>query len=150
MKSPSSRNPYRDEVVATADRLHSAAIRLLRAARVADVRSGIGPARLSALSVLVYAGPMSLKRLAQIEQVRPPTMSRIVRGLERLKLARCVGSDKDRRAILIHATTAGRRTLEAGRRRRVALLAEKMSRCSGAELTVLSAAAGLVLERWQR
>ena len=150
MPRASSPKMVRPEATAAADRLHSAAIRLLRTARVADIRSGIGPARLSALSVLVYAGPMSLKRLAQIEQVRPPTMSRIVAGLERLGLARRAASRTDRRAILLTPTAKGRRTLEAGRLRRIVLLAERMDPFSGAELVVLSAAAGLVLERFQR
>lgn len=150
MPCPSSPNPPRPEAVAAADRLHSAAIRLLRTARVADIRSGIGPARLSALSVLVYAGPMSLKRLAQIEQVRPPTMSRIVAGLERLGMARREASAEDRRAILLTATAKGRKTLEAGRKRRIAILAEMLDAFSGAELVVASAAAGLVLDRFQR
>src|SRR5258705_3126399 len=69
-----------------ADRLHSAAIHLLRFARKEDVLSGEGPARLSALSVLVFGGPMTLGQLASAEQVKPPTMSRIVAGMERSRL----------------------------------------------------------------
>ncbi|HEX9111775.1 MAG TPA: MarR family transcriptional regulator, partial [Terriglobales bacterium] len=59
-----------------ADRLHSAAIHLLRYARKQDVLSRQGPARLSALSVLVFGGPMALGQLARLEQVKAPTMSR--------------------------------------------------------------------------
>src|SRR4249920_3993420 len=60
-----------------ADQLHSAAIHLLRRLRVRDRESGVGPAQLSALSVLVLGGgPRSLGELAEAEQVRPPTMSR--------------------------------------------------------------------------
>ena len=70
------------EIAAIADRLHSAAIHLLRRVRKQDAATGEGPARLSALSVLVFGGgPMTLGQLAQAEQVRPPTMSRIVSGL---------------------------------------------------------------------
>jgi len=72
----------------TADKLHSAAIHLLRRLRVRDRESGIGPAQLSALSVLVFGGPRSLGELADAEQVRPPTMSRIVSGLERARLVK--------------------------------------------------------------
>jgi DNA-binding transcriptional ArsR family regulator len=70
----------------TADRLHSAAIHLLRGLRKRDRESGIGPAQLSALSVLAFGGPRSLAELADAEQVRPPTMSRIVAALERAGL----------------------------------------------------------------
>src|SRR5258706_14927634 len=78
-----SKNDGTKEGFETADRLHSAAIHLLRQLRVRDRESGVGPAQLSALSVLVFGGPRSLGELADAEQVRPPTMSRIVAELER-------------------------------------------------------------------
>jgi DNA-binding MarR family transcriptional regulator len=110
-------------VNAVADRLHSAAIRLLRRLRLQDTAMGIGPAQASALSVLVFGGPMSLKQLAGAEQVRPPTMSRIVRGLERARLVeRRIAAD-DRRRITLAPTRKGHKLLQQGRRRRVALLA---------------------------
>src|SRR5947208_12142640 len=82
------------ELLETADRLHSAAIHLLRRLRVGDRESGIGPAQLSALSVLVFGGPRSLGELADAEQVRPPTMSRIVSGLERAGLVKREATDR--------------------------------------------------------
>src|SRR3979490_2851571 len=45
------------ETLETADRLHSAAIHLLRRLRVRDRESGVGPAQLSALSVLGFRWP---------------------------------------------------------------------------------------------
>src|SRR5207245_9570637 len=65
-----------------ADGLHSAAIHLLRRARKQDTATGEGPARLSALSVLVFGGQTTLGRLAAAEQVKPPTMSSIVAGVK--------------------------------------------------------------------
>src|SRR5262252_4372374 len=106
-----------------ADRLHSAAIHLLRRLRIRDQESGIGPAQLSALSVLVFAGPRSLARLAEAEQVKPPTMSRIVAGLLRSKLVRTKMNQHDRRAVVIQATEKGMRIMHEGRRRRVEALA---------------------------
>src|ERR1700756_474909 len=85
-----------------ADRLHSAAIHLLRRLRVRDRESGVGPAQLSALSVLVLGGgPRSLGELAEAEQVRPPTMSRIVAGLERGGLVKREGTEDGRRIRLV-------------------------------------------------
>src|SRR5271170_1695702 len=75
------------DIAKIADRLHSASIHLLRRVRKQDAATGEGPARLSALSVLVFGGPMTLGELAAAEQVRPPTMSRIVTGLEHSRLA---------------------------------------------------------------
>src|SRR5712671_17487 len=119
--------------VDAADRLHSAAIRLLRLVRAQDAITNIGPAQLSALSVLVFGGAMSLKRLAAAEQVRPPTMSRIVAALETQHLVRRETVRDDRREIRLHATARGNRLLQAARKRRVALLAGKVAQLSPAE-----------------
>src|SRR5215210_541383 len=69
-----------------ADHLHSAAIRLLRALRRQDDKWGLSAPRLSALSVVVFGGPIKLGDLARAEQVRPPTMTKLVRALEEAKL----------------------------------------------------------------
>ena len=117
-----------------ADRLHSMAIHLLRMVRVQDTASGVAPARLSALSVIVFGGPISLKDLARAEQVRPPTMSRIVDALEKSGLARRKLNPADRRAVTIEATAKGQRILREGRRRRVQFLARHLERLSDREL----------------
>ena len=116
-----------------ADRLHSAAIHLLRLVRVQDAATGIGPARLSALSVVVFAGPVSLNDLARAEQVKPPTMSRVVDALEAAGMVRRRVNQKDRRAVLIEATPKGATILHEGRRRRVQLLARHLSRLTASE-----------------
>jgi DNA-binding MarR family transcriptional regulator len=119
--------------LAIGDRLHSAAIHLLRRLRVRDSASGIGPAQLSALSVLVFGGPRSLGELARAEQVRPPTMSRIVSGLERSGLVERKTTD-DKRRVRLEATARGTRILEQGRQRRVQALAEGLAGLSESEL----------------
>jgi DNA-binding MarR family transcriptional regulator len=117
----------------TADRLHSAAIHLLRRLRVRDRESGVGPAQLSALSVLVLGGgPRSLGELAAVEQVRPPTMSRIVTGLVRAGLVRR-GKTGDGRRLRLEATAKGTKILQEGRRRRVESLAKAVSSFSEKE-----------------
>ena len=116
-----------------ADKLHSTAIHLLRRVRVEDAASGIGPARLSALSVVVFGGPISLNDLARAEQVRPPTMSRIVDALEREGLACKTVNEKDRRAVVIEATPKGANVLRQGRKRRVRALAKSLSQLTGTE-----------------
>lgn len=121
------------EAIQVADRLHSAAIHLLRRLRVRDLASGIGPSQLSALSVLVFGGPRSLGELADAEQVRPPTMSRIVAGLERDGLLRRHETE-DRRRVRLEATAKGTKILEEGRKRRVESLALALRSLSKAEL----------------
>jgi DNA-binding MarR family transcriptional regulator len=122
------------------DLLHSAAIHLLRKVRAQDRSAGIGPAQLSALSVLVFGGPRSLKELAESEQVRPPTMSRIVVGLERARLVRRKATD-DKRRMLLEATARGAQILQQGRRRRVEVLVRALQKLSEDERREAAAAA---------
>src|SRR5437867_8728232 len=100
-----------------ADRLHSAAIHLLRQVRKQDVATREAPARLSALSVLVFGGPVTLGQLAAAEQVKPPTMTRIVTGLERSRLAERVDDAEDARRVRIRATPKGVRLLQKADRK---------------------------------
>jgi DNA-binding MarR family transcriptional regulator len=128
----------------TADRLHSAAIHLLRRLRVRDRESGIGPAQLSALSVLVLGGgPRSLGELAEAEQVRPPTMSRIVAGLVRAGLVRRRRTEDGRR-VRLEASAKGTKILQAGRKRRVESLAKALSSFSENEQQQLGELTGLL------
>jgi DNA-binding MarR family transcriptional regulator len=128
----------------TAEALHSAAIRLLRLVRTEDAQSGIGPAQLSALSVLVFRGEMTLGELAALEQVRPPTMSRIVDGLVQRRLAQRVSAQADRRAVKLTATAQGRTLLLAGKARRVRALAKRMAEFTKDEIKTLQAAAEIL------
>lgn len=131
-----------------ADRLHSSAIHLLRRLRVRDLESGIGPSQLSALSVLVFGGPKSPGELAEAEQVRPPTMSRIIAGLEKAGLVRRRATG-DRRRVRLEATARGTKILQEGRVRRVESLARALESLDLTELQQLQEAATL-LERMVR
>ena len=102
-----------------AERLHSTAIHLLRRLRVEDEALGISAPRLSALSVLVFGGPTRIGELARIEQVEPPTMTRLVDGLVRDGLAVREPDPIDARAVRVRATPTGARMLERGRARRL-------------------------------
>src|SRR3990170_1171726 len=124
-----------------ADAMHSAAIHLLRGVRQEDERTGVGPARLSALSVLVFAGPMRLTRLAGIEQVKPPTMTKVIAGLEAAGLVRRRADAEDARAVRLEATPRGTKLLQEGRRRRVARLAAGLQGLSSDELDLIGRAA---------
>jgi DNA-binding MarR family transcriptional regulator len=135
---------FSNDILHLADALHSAAIHLLRQLRTEDRTAGIGPAQLSALSVLVFGGSMSLKQLAAIEQVKPPTMVRIVQGLVDQKLATSSPDSKDRRKIRISATTRGRSLMQRARRRRVEALARTLSQKTEAERQGLKKAVELL------
>src|SRR5215813_5790665 len=146
MSKVKQKNRTPPEALETADRLHSAAIHLLRLVRHKDTASGEGPARLSALSVLVFAGPMTLGKLASAEQVKPPTMTRIVTGLEGRGLAEKFGDPNDARRVRIRATGKGTRLLQAARGRRIEYLAQCLALLDRDELILLQKAAK-ILER---
>jgi DNA-binding MarR family transcriptional regulator len=138
--------------LAVADRLHSAAIHLLRRVRKKDAATGEGPARLSALSVLVFGGPKTLGDLAAAEQVKPPTMSRIVAGLSRSCLVEVTWDPGDARRMNIRATRKGERLLQEGRRLRIEYLASQLQGLTPRELARLGEAVEIlqaVLAKWQ-
>lgn len=136
--------PRRPAPPAVADRLHSAAIHLLRLLRREDDASGLSAARLSALSVVVFGGPVTIGRLARAEQVRPPTMTRLVMGMEAEGLLVRSSDPGDGRVVWLRATPRGTRILREGRERRVAALARELERLSAADLALLARAAELM------
>jgi DNA-binding MarR family transcriptional regulator len=126
------------EIRDVAARLHSSAIRLLRTLRREDDGSGLSAPRLSALSVIVFAGPMSLAALAAAEQVKPPTMSRIVDALVERGLITRIAKPGDRRSVEIEATEEGVQLLEAGRERRVGALVGRLRGLADSERRALA------------
>lgn len=130
-----------DRIDDLAFELNSVAIHLVRRLRRADVTLGVGPARLSALSVLVFGGPCSLAELAAAEQVSAPTMSKIVVGLEAAGLVRRDPHPDDRRALRLSATSAGKRLMHRGRQQRVEQLAAELRTLPTDDVRALTRAA---------
>ena len=126
-----------------ADRLHSAAIHLLRRVRSTDVQTGVTPAQLSALSVLM-SGPKTLGQLAAAEQVRPPTVTRLARELERLGLVRRESDKDDARVARLRSSAKGSAILRRGRQLRIGELERRLRALSGAELRTLDDAAAII------
>ena len=120
-----------------AEQLHSAAIHLLRQLRKEDDASGLSAPRLSALSVVVFGGPVTLGQLARAEQVRPPTMTKIVTGLEKDRLVERKPDPHDGRLTRIVATAKGQRILIEGRARRVKSLTAAVDELNETELAQL-------------
>ena len=133
------REPERD----VANRLHSAAVHLLRRARRTDPLTGVSPAQLSALSVLM-GGPKTLGDLAAAEQVRPPTMSRLVSEMERAGVARKVSDRNDGRLVRVHATPKGLRVLSRGRAMRIEAIERLMGELDPEDLSVVERAVGTI------
>jgi DNA-binding MarR family transcriptional regulator len=119
--------------------------------RKQDVATEEAPAQLSALSVLVFGGPKTLGDLAAAEQVKPPTMSRIVAGLARRRLIEIAKDPGDARRMSIRATAKGTRLLQEGRERRITYLASHLDRLTPEELASLGQAVEILqrlLQEW--
>ena len=128
-----------------ADRLHSAAIHLLRRARRTDPLTGVSAAQLSALSVLM-SGPKTLGELATAEQVRAPTMSRLVSEMQRVGVARKVADRRDGRVVRVDATPKGLRALRRGRAMRIDAIERLIATRSAADTRALDRAVDLIEE----
>ena len=137
-------NGRRDTSGELADALHSAAIHLLRRLRRRDTESGLSPARLSALSVIVFGGPMRISALARAEQVRTPTMTPIVAALEQEGLITREPDEGDARASILSATPRGQKLMTEGRARRVATLTAAVGKLPRSDRDVLRRAAVLL------
>jgi len=145
LKMQVAKTPGETETLQSIGRgLNSSAIHLLRRIRVEDEALGIGPARLSALSVVVFGGPISLNDLARAEQVKPPTMSRIVDALVRDGFVKREVNSADRRAVTISATSKGTRIMHEGRGRREKLLASMLNPLRKSELETLEKAVEII------
>ncbi|HEX4936461.1 MAG TPA: MarR family transcriptional regulator, partial [Gemmatimonadaceae bacterium] len=125
---------------------HSAAIHLLRRLRAEDRRTGLSGPRASALSVLVFGGPRTLGELAAAEQVKPPTMTRLVTALEARGLVTREGDAHDARLVRVRATPEGIRLLQEGRARRIARLQVALEGLDGEQLATLADATDILGE----
>jgi DNA-binding MarR family transcriptional regulator len=139
-------NKIRTDPAELADKLHSSAIHLLRKLRREDESSGLNAQRLSALSVIVFGGPISLGDLAAAEQVRPPTMTRIVNALEAQGFVTKQRDEADGRSIRLAATAVGKALLMEGRKRRVDALARQIAQLDGVQREKLQAATQILAE----
>jgi len=135
----------RTDSLEVAAALHRAAIRLLRAVRVADDETGVSAPKLSALSVLTFGGPSSLSALAKAEQVTAATMSKLVSDLESEGLVAKRVDREDKRGVRIEVTAKGRALMEEGRKRRLALLQKRLAKFTREERAQLADAAALMM-----
>jgi DNA-binding MarR family transcriptional regulator len=121
-----------DSETELAARLRLAVLRLSRRLRQ-QVAGGVTPSQVSALATVERLGSPTLGELADSEQVRPPSMTRIVVGLEAAGLVTRRVDDDDRRVARVMLTAEGRRVLQRSRSLRTAFMARRLRRLSEAE-----------------
>jgi DNA-binding MarR family transcriptional regulator len=90
------------------------------------------------------SGPKTLGELAASEQVRPPTMSRLVGEMERAGVARKVTDREDARVIRVHATPKGLRALSRGRAMRIEAIERLLGELDPDDLAIVERAVGAI------
>jgi DNA-binding MarR family transcriptional regulator len=98
------------------------------------------------LSSVERLGPITLGDLAAVERVQPPTMTRIVAGLEEGGLVSRHVDEHDRRIARVQTTVAGRKFLERSRGRKDLYLSARIRTLDADDRAVLARAA-LILEQ---
>lgn len=126
-----------------AARLRLAVTRLARRLRQ-EAEAGITPSMLSALSSAEHQGPVTMRDLCAVEQVQPPTMTRVVAALVAAGLVLREADAEDGRVAWVKVTPEGRRLLERSRRRKEAFLARAIRALDAGDVATLEAAADVL------
>jgi DNA-binding MarR family transcriptional regulator len=108
------------------------------------VAGGVTSSQVSALASVERLGTPTLGELATSEKVRPPSMTRIVVGLEEGGLVTRRIDPDDRRVARVMLTAEGRRVLQRSRSLRTAFLARRLRRLSDTERQALGELVGLL------
>lgn len=124
--------------------LRDALIRLNRRVRQSRPVDDLTATQLSALTSLELAGALTPGELADIERVRPPTMSKIVSKLEERGLVQRTPHPSDGRQVILAATPRGREVVAALDRVREEWLAQRLSELPAAEREILRRAAEIL------
>ncbi len=128
-----------------AARLRLVVTRLARKLRQ-QVVGPLTPSQMAALAAVERLGKPTLGELAASEQVQPPSMTKMVVGLEAAGLVTRREDDADRRVVRVALTSEGRRTVQRSRSLRTAYLVRQLRRLSDDERASLHRVVAL-LER---
>lgn len=134
---------YSDER-SLASRIRLAVVRLNRRLRAQRTSAGVSLTQMSALSTLHKCGALSPGQLAAKEGVRPPSMTRVIAGLEELGYLTRKPHPSDGRQAIVELTDSGHDYMRAMIWAREAWLDQQLATCSDAEREVLGQAADII------
>jgi len=126
-----------------AARLRLAILRLSRRLRQ-QVAGGVTSSQVSAMATIERLGTPTLGELASSEQVQPPSMTKIVMGLEAAGLVARQEDAADRRMVRVELTGHGRRSLQRSRSLRTAYLVRRLRGLSAEDRHALEQAVALL------
>ncbi len=145
-QSPAGRSGTEE---ALAFKLHAAMLHMMRRVRREDEAFGLSAPRMSALSTVAFGQSRTIGEMAAMEQVSPPTITRLVDALERDGLVVRESDAADRRTVHVRATAKGRRAIEQGRKRRVAFLAARLQALPADEVRAVDFASDALLRMYE-
>ena len=119
---------------------------ITRTARRLRQEAGVdlGPSQVAALATIERHGPLSPSELAELERIKRPTATRIVRHLQGPGLITRVRDPEDGRASILTITSAGRDLLRRLRARKTAYLAKRLGGLDAEDRRTLERAAELL------
>jgi DNA-binding MarR family transcriptional regulator len=138
--APNTPSEIREEL---APRLRWTIVRMARRLRQ-ESGTDLGPSQVAALATIERHGPVSPSELADLERIKRPTATRILRHLEEAGLVGRIKDPDDGRGSIVSITTAGRTHLKRLRARKTAYLATRLDRLDAEDRRTLERAAALL------
>jgi len=119
---------------------------ITRLARRLRQESGtdLGPSQVAALATIERHGPLSPSELAELERIKRPTATRILRHLEEAELVERIRDPEDGRGSIVSISGAGRTHLKRLRARKTAYLASRLDKLPAEDRRTLERAAELL------
>ncbi|MDH2430393.1 MarR family transcriptional regulator [Sphaerisporangium sp. TRM90804] len=102
------------------------------------------PTQLAVLSAVEAHSGITPGELAELEKMQPPSMTRVIAGLEERGLAARTPHPGDRRQVTVSVTEPGRELLKSERRGKEAWLAQRLTELTPEERATLRAAAPIL------
>jgi DNA-binding MarR family transcriptional regulator len=109
-----------------------------------EAGTDLGPSQVAGLATIERHGPLSPSELADLERIKRPTATRIVRHLETAGLVERVRDPEDGRGSILSVTSQGRELLKRLRARKTAYLAKRLGALDVEDRRTLERAAELL------
>lgn len=130
--------------LALAHDVRIATMRLARRLRAERPDTSLSLTQLAALATVERHGPLTPGELAAHERVSPPSITKVIAGLEARGLVTRTAHPTDGRQALVAVSPAGTELLQADRRRREEWLARRLTGLDETDRRTLRAAASLL------
>jgi len=127
-----------------ASELRVAVMRLARRLRTERPDTGLSLTQIATLGTIDRHASLTPREIAEHERVQPPSMTRILAGLEELGLIARTPHPHDGRQHLVSLTQAAKHLLHEDKRRREAWLAQRLAELTVGERELLAAAAPII------